>query len=58
MNPKIILLVEDNPSVIKLGLAVSKKPAEPNDLRIEVQSEPGIGSTFKVYLPVKQLNLR
>jgi len=37
---------------IGLGLSVSQKLTQANGGRIEVQSEPGKGSSFSVYLPI------
>jgi signal transduction histidine kinase len=38
---------------IGLGLAVSQKLIEANGGRIEVESEPGVGTTFTVFLPLQ-----
>jgi signal transduction histidine kinase len=46
-------LFTTKPKGIGLGLAVSKKLIEANDGRIEVESEVGVGSTFKVWLPMQ-----
>jgi PAS domain S-box-containing protein len=46
-------LFTTKPKGIGLGLVVSRKLVEANGGRIEVQSEPGRGTTFTVYLPVK-----
>lgn len=35
-----------------LGLSIAQRIAEAHHGRIEVESEPGIGSTFRLYLPV------
>ena len=48
-------LFTTKPSGVGLGLVVCQKLAEANDGRIEVQSEPGKGSTFTLYLPVHLL---
>jgi len=39
---------------VGLGLAVSKKFAEANGGRIQVQSQPGVGSTFTLILPLSE----
>lgn len=39
-----------------LGLAIAKKIAEQHKSRIEIESEPGKGTTFKVILPAKVLD--
>jgi PAS domain S-box-containing protein len=47
-------LFTTKPKGIGLGLAVSKKLVEANGGKIEVQSEPGQGAVFNVYLPVDE----
>jgi signal transduction histidine kinase len=37
-----------------LGLAISRRIAEQHDGRIDVSSEPGVGSTFRVILPLRR----
>jgi len=39
-----------------IGLALVKSFVEMHDGRIEVESEVGVGSTFKVFLPIRVLN--
>jgi two-component system sensor histidine kinase SenX3 len=35
-----------------LGLAIARQIARTHHGRLDVQSEPGVGSTFTVYLPI------
>jgi PAS domain S-box-containing protein len=46
-------LFSTKPRGIGLGLVIAQKLIEANGGRIEVESEPGKGSTFTVWLPVK-----
>ena len=39
-----------------LGMPIAKRIADQHKGRIEVESEPGKGATFKVTLPAKVLN--
>ncbi|HEX29399.1 TPA: PAS domain-containing sensor histidine kinase, partial [Candidatus Poribacteria bacterium] len=36
-----------------LGLSIAQRIVEQHDGRIEVESEPGRGATFKVFLPIR-----
>jgi|GEM_PF-2081860 len=39
-----------------LGLSITKKIIEKHNGRIEVQSEVGVGTTFKIFLPITTIN--